>query len=66
MRPLVACLGLSLLVVACEREERAFRPDPAATETPIKITQTTVGPARTRRRYNAAHLAHATRITLLL
>lgn len=44
MRRVLACFGLCLLVAACEREERAFRPDPAATEAPLKITQTTVAP----------------------
>jgi cytochrome c oxidase cbb3-type subunit III len=44
MRPLIFCLGGALVVAACEREERAFRPDPATTEKTTEITQSTLAP----------------------
>jgi cytochrome c oxidase cbb3-type subunit 3 len=44
MSPKIACLAMALLATACEREERAFRPDPVATETALKITQTPLAP----------------------
>lgn len=39
--PLAAAL---LLVAACEREDRAFRADPAATETPERIALSSLSP----------------------
>ena len=42
MRSLLFCLAAALLAAACEREERAFRPNPVATEKATEITQTSL------------------------
>lgn len=44
MNRLPLLLGICMLLAACQREERAFRPNPATTETPEKIALTSLTP----------------------
>ena len=43
-RPIFCAGVLALVLAACEREERVFRPNPVATETQQEITQSTLSP----------------------